>query len=68
MNTSTTRRNAINVDLNNLAPWKHFLQLALGRRIGSRIAELRGNHCAITDIKIDVAGGKVIGCKPLPNP
>ena len=63
MNTSATCRNPVNVDLDNIAPWKHFLQLAFGRCIGSRIAELWGNHSAIADIKIEVARSEVVVCK-----
>ena len=68
MNTATTRRDTVTVDLDYLSSRKRSLQFTLGGRIGSWIAKLRSNHCAITDIEIDVAGSEVVVCKRRSNP
>ena len=65
MNTASTRRNPVDVDLHHFATGKHPLQLTLGRRVGAWVAKLGGDHRSVAYVEVDVARGEFIVGIPL---
>ena len=53
-NATTSRRDAIDIDLHMLALWKQSLKRLLCRQVGFWITKFRRNKRAIANVKIDV--------------
>lgn len=62
VNTTAACCDTVDIQLNNFTLSKQLLQNSAGIAVGSFITKLWRNNGAIADVKIDIAGGKVVVC------